>query len=58
MKCWRSFNVLVVKVQVTKEEIAEAMAWFTTCREPDDMPTEKEVEEMIIRMKLRWGNYG
>ena len=48
---------LVEKIQVTKEEIAEAMARFATYREPDDMPTEKEVEEMIIRMKIRWGKY-
>ena len=48
----------VEKIKVTEEEFAEAMAQLSKIREPKDMPIEKEVTEMIIRMKIRWGIYG
>jgi len=44
-----------VKETVSEREIAEAMAQLAKIRDPENPPTRKEVVEIIIRQKKRWG---
>ncbi len=43
------------KKNVKQEEIDKLMAQLSKIRDADNMPTEEEVIETIIRMKERWG---
>jgi hypothetical protein len=40
---------------VSKEEIAEHLPKLAKIRPPEDRPTEKQIAEMLLRMKKRWG---
>ena len=41
--------------KISKEEIAEHLEKLAKIRPPGDRPTEKQVREMLLRMKKRWG---
>jgi len=43
------------KIKISEKEIDEHLEILTRIRPSEDLPTRREVEEMIIRMKLRWG---
>lgn len=47
---------MVADKQIVKhEEVDNLMYQLSKVRDPDNLPTEQEVIEMIIRMKERWG---
>jgi hypothetical protein len=42
-------------VTISKKDVEEHLQRLAKIRPPEDRPTEKQVIEMLLRMKKRWG---